>query len=267
MKEIQDGHLLFVSRHFEPGALKPRKAWRSIRKRISCPSWRLGYSLALAGAIAAVLLGVFIFTSDRYNRTVISADATAKTAILPDRSQVTLAPGSSLSFHKRHFAHKDRDVRMSGKLYYDVERNEALPFTIYSSEAVITVLGTCFQVEENLTCTSVDVISGRVRFASASDGGDAVELTRGMHAELPAGGVHPEVTTAAALNPAAWATHHFIYDDAPLEDVLDELSAVFGRKASCTAQGRRLSGEFSADSLEDAVSLIEATLDVKVTLP
>ena len=171
-----------------------------------------------------------------------------------------------LSFHKRRFAHKDRDIRQSGKVYYDVERNEAMPFEIHTSEALVRVLGTSFQVDASAVQTAIDVVNGCVFFAASSAVNEGIELTRGMHAELQAGALKPALVEAASMNPSAWATHHFIYDDAPLESVLEELSTVFGHIITCEQQNRRLSGEFSAESLEEAVSLIEATLDINLTV-
>ena len=265
MKEIQDGHLEFVSRHFDASALSARKAWRSVRKRVSAPRYTIGYIMAACAVTAAIVTGVFLFSTDSFNRTTVKAEAVARMVILPDRSQVTLAPGATLSFNRHRFAHKDRSVCQTGRIYYEVERNEALPFEIHTSAALVRVLGTSFQVNENADWTSVDVLSGRVLFAAAEEG-EGIELTRGMHAELYDGSKTPELTDAATMNPAAWATHHFIYNDAPLEAVLEDLSSAFGRTLVCDRPGHRLSGDFHADSLEDAVSIIETALDVKLTV-
>lgn len=266
MKEIQDEHLLFVAGHFEAGAFNTCKAWKNVSKRISIRHYLPGYILAASAMAAAIVLGVLVFTSDSFNRTTVPAKATAHTIILPDQTRATLAPGATLSFHKRRFAHKDRDIRQSGKVYYDVERNEAMPFEIHTSEALVRVLGTSFQVDASAVQTAIDVVNGCVFFAASSAVNEGIELTRGMHAELQAGALKPALVEAASMNPSAWATHHFIYDDAPLESVLEELSTVFGHIITCEQQNRRLSGEFSAESLEEAVSLIEATLDINLTV-
>ncbi len=266
MKDIQDSHLEFVARHFDASALSTWKAWRSVRKRISAPRYTLGYIVAACAVAAAIVAGVFVFSSDSFKRTTVKAEAVARTVILPDRSQVTLAPGATMSFNRHRFAHKDRSVRQTGRVYYEVERNEALPFEVHTSAALVRVLGTSFQVNENDDGTNVDVLSGRVLFAAASEDSEGIELTRGMHAELRDGSSSPELTDAATMNPAAWATHHFIYNDAPLEAVLEDLSSAFGRTLVCDRPEHRLNGDFHADSLEDAVIIIETALDVKLTV-
>ena len=264
MVEIQDEHLAFVAKHFDSEAFSTREGWGVISNRVQPPRRFWGYALALTGVLAALVLGVFFFKNNRY--THIDADESSISVILPDRTMATLAPGSSMSFHKRHFAHKNRNVLMKGKIFFNVERNEALPFVVSTADALITVVGTSFQIEKTDSITSVDVLAGRVRFSSASQGGKAMELTDGMSAKLLRGAIYPEPTTAATVNLAAWATHHFIYDNTPLEVVLDDLNAAFGHQVNCSVCNRKLSGEFDADSIEDAIILIETTLDIKLAL-
>lgn len=58
------------------------------------------------------------------------------------------------------------------------------------------------------------------------------------------------------------------YDNAPIGDVLDELSAYYGHKLvlqGSTAE-RRISGEIEATSLEEVVEILEATLDVEIEI-
>lgn len=266
MIEIQDDHLEFVAKRFVAGALNPLKAWRNVRKRISRPRIQYGYILAAGVAAAAIIIGVFAFNPDRYNQTTVAAEATARTVILPDRTRATLAPGATLSINRRRFAHKDRTVKQDGKVYYDVEYNEALPFEVRTAGAFVRVLGTVFQVDGSSDYTSVDVVSGRVLFTSVSKDSEGIVLTRGMHAGLHAGSLKPELSEASSMNPAAWANHQFVYDDAPLDAVLQELSSVFGRTVTCPQQGRALNGEFHAETLEDAVGIIEAALGLKLTV-
>lgn len=58
------------------------------------------------------------------------------------------------------------------------------------------------------------------------------------------------------------------YDNAPIADVLDELSAYYGHKLVLqgSAAERRISGELEATSLEEVVEILEATLDVHIEI-
>lgn len=72
------------------------------------------------------------------------------------------------------------------------------------------------------------------------------------------------------------------YDNAPIGDVLDELSAYYGRELalqplglkqaqSTIGDGQRqgglcISGEIEAASLEEAIDVLETTLDIKIDI-
>lgn len=59
------------------------------------------------------------------------------------------------------------------------------------------------------------------------------------------------------------------YNDAPIEEVLSELSSYYGHTVvlqSASASGRQISGEIEATSLEEVVEILEATLDVEIEI-
>ena len=269
MKEIQEEQLRFVARHWKAGRFNPRRAWRHLRalgtfrssghhSGMPLPRWALATAVA-----AAVVTGLFLFYRDPM--TVVPATATVQTVVLPDGSQASLAPGASLSFRRHGFGRRDRSARMTGRIFFCVARNESLPFEITAEEGFVRVLGTRFQVEADSSGTAVDVVDGRVLFCSVQ-AEDGLVLTKGMHAELPSGAVMPTLDEPATPNPAAWATHTFIYDNTPLEDVLRELSAHFGHPLGSDERDRKLTGEFESDDLTEIISLIESALDIHISL-
>nr|WP_295921899.1 FecR family protein [uncultured Dyadobacter sp.] len=64
---------------------------------------------------------------------------------LPDGSVVVLSPRAQLAVHKA-FNQKNRDVRLLGEAGFDVHRDPARPFFVYSGDIITKVLGTTFQV-------------------------------------------------------------------------------------------------------------------------
>ncbi len=260
---MKENILEFVARHFTPGALDIRKAWKKVsagHRQIRRP---LYYAFAAALAAAAAVLLVYRMPERRME---VPAREQAHTVILPDNSTAVLAPGASMSFRSRRFAHGDRTVRMQGKVFFQVSRDEAHPFKVEASDALVTVLGTQFQVSVTDGGTSVDVVSGKVSFCQRNNPQAAIVLEKGASAKLPAGAAAPGLSAPEVVNPAGWATHTFTYSDTPLESVIKDLESCFGREVRCDATGRRLSGTFRAETLEDAVALIEETLDVKISI-
>ena len=55
-----------------------------------------------------------------------------------------------------------------------------------------------------------------------------------------------------------------MFDNAPLADVLKELSAHFKVELSCPTKGKTLTAEFESDDLDEIIMLIEKSLNVKI---
>lgn len=62
---------------------------------------------------------------------------------LPDGTAVWLNAGSKLSY-SQGFGIDNRDVRLEGESYFEVSRNENLPFCVKTKEVKVRVLGTKF---------------------------------------------------------------------------------------------------------------------------
>lgn len=84
----------------------------------------------------------------------------------------------------------------------------------------------------------------------------------------------PATTATAPTTPYRYITPKaesivLKYDNAPIDDVLRELSTYYSRPLVLvdeTAHDRCISGEIEATSLEEVVEILEATLDVKIEL-
>lgn len=82
---------------------------------------------------------------------------------LPDGSTVTLNSASEIRY--RNTFSSDRTIELTGQAFFDVERNEELPFTVISGELSTTVLGTSFDInaypdEDRM---HVAVVTGKVK--------------------------------------------------------------------------------------------------------
>jgi transmembrane sensor len=106
-------------------------------------------------------------------------------------------------------------------------------------------------------------MSGKVRFSGPED--DGIILTAGQSGQL-SGGV-PVRCEPAGPNPAAWAGGRFRYDATPLGTVLAELSDYYGVRLSVgsgNGEGKCLTGDFSTDSLDEILEIVESVLEVSV---
>ena len=259
MSHSEDRHLDFVLKHYKEGAFDTQKAVERFRNAKGIkpkPRRHWIYAVSAVSVAAAVLLGIFLFTGKEVSQWV---EITSGNAVLPDGTSVMLADGSSLSYRMEG----KREVRMQGKVYFDVSSDESRPFEITAGDAFVRVLGTEFMVDATASKATVYVAEGKVLFARNSRA-EGVILTEGMGAELIEDEEIPQIQEVADANQIAWQRGSFIFDQTPLKDVLDCLSKHYGVSFAATDLSKKLSGEFYTDDLDLIIELIESALDVTI---
>ncbi len=296
MENYQERNLRFVLKHYRKGALDTGKAIAGFNAHVSekgAPEVETGRSplrgtrpgnagrpvwLSVVSTAAAVAVGAFMYfnTGSRRWTEFATADA-VRTCVLPDNTVVTAAPNSSVRFRKGRTFSRNRQVEMTGKVFFQVAKDPGHPFEITSGAGYVKVLGTEFQVEEIadteknsnhdiIARTEVSVRSGKVFFSKTPES-EGLVLTNNMSASLDGKGNIP-ILINLAPNPEVWATGVFEYDAVPLRKVLDELSGYYGVPLSIVGEadqyGRRLTGSFDAEDLDEIIGIIEDTMDITI---
>jgi ferric-dicitrate binding protein FerR (iron transport regulator) len=128
---------------------------------------------------AACLLGAAAFTGYRlyqdrrgkdvlktflaeHKNTAVQEPDTMRMVVLPDGSTVRLEEGSHLYYVRD--ANARREVFLTGEAFFDIKKDAARPFYVYTSRVITKVLGTSFRVKE-LTSgqkTIVTVTTGKI---------------------------------------------------------------------------------------------------------
>lgn len=272
MKTNEDRMIDFVAKSYEENRFDPKKALArsqngTLHRSLSL-SKRTVMLKRIIGIAAAVIVGIFLYTSWRTSWTDYMAYDIPQTFTLPDSSSVTLAPGATLRLQR----HKDnRLVQMTGKVYFNVRHDDRAPFRVDAGSGFVKVLGTRFQVDSR-DPISVSVVSGKVLFSAIRSGEEALILTKGQSAVLDPAASKPVEITPKHPNPAAWATGEFIYDNTPLPEVLSELSEYYDvtlvafDAGHSSGESRSLSGEFSTSSLQEILNLINSALGTDIQI-
>ena len=252
----------FVLKHYQEGKFDTQKAidrFNEVHGIVQKPRRRiLPWVSGMVAAAAAVVLCVFLFR-DNGQQIQLMADAQMKEFVLPDGTEVTLAPGSKLTFGEK----SPRNTALEGKAYFEVAHDEAVPFEITSDGAFVRVLGTKFMVDAGSSVKEVYVTEGKVLFAKSSDS-EGVILTKDMHATLSESDAVPVLAMEPDVNSIAWQRGSFIFDKTPLKEVLETLSEHYKVSFAATDLDKQLSGEFYAEDLDLIISLIESALDVHI---
>lgn len=163
-----------------------------------------------------------------------------------------------------------REVTIAGKVYFDIRHDEARPFRIKGSGFVINDLGTKLQVssstdENNMTVTDVIVSEGEVSFSRDGNSARTVNVRAGQASHLNSGAEQPEIIVAAS-NKMTWATHKFHFNNAPLSEVLSDLSDYYEVSLHCNDMNHSLTADLNADSLDTIISIINETFDIDIQI-
>ena len=253
----------FVLKHYQEGKFDTRKAidrFNEAHGIVQKPRRRvLPWVSGIVAAAAAVVLCVFLFRGNEQQMIELIANNAVKEFALPDGTEVTLAPGSKLSYSEK----SPRKTQLEGKAYFEVARDEAVPFEITADGAFVRVLGTKFMVDAGSSVKEVYVTEGKVLFAKSSDA-EGVILTKDMQATLSPDENVPVIAVEPDVNSIAWQRGSFIFNKTPLREVLETLSKHYKVSFAATDLDKQLSGEFYAEDLDLIISLIESALDVHI---
>jgi transmembrane sensor len=187
---------------------------------------------------------------------------------LPDGTRVALGMASRLRY-ARAFGDSARDVYLDGDGYFEVAHDSLHPFAVHTSTSIVRDVGTKFGVRAYDASPSTEVIvtEGVVSFATPVTG-DRLVLRANDFLRLERDGrsttlVHG-VATADYL---AWTEGRLVFQDAPLHEVIAELSRWYDRDllqlADTSIGSRRLTASFTNESLPIVIDRIALSLDLR----
>jgi transmembrane sensor len=181
-----------------------------------------------AAAILLVVLGSMWFLATRHKnqpafvQTFTAPPGSYKTIMLPDSSVAHLFPGTTLTIAK-DFNVKERNVTITGRIFFEVKHNPARPFYVHSGELLTRVLGTSFEVmapDSNLA--SVIVRTGKVGVLYG--GQHLSDLTSGKRLQYSLQQRKFMIDEVDAALVCEWWNHGMVFNQAPLAEVLQQLS-------------------------------------------
>lgn len=222
--------LTVVALDKEPLAPSPRPK----REGTNLKRWAMGLGVAAGLILCVVWLPLVVkhFQVKEY----ATALGEQRTIQLADSSIVTLNADSRIQLHVDR-THRDIEL-LRGEALFKVAHDPARPFTVQTATAIVTAVGTQFNVYERPNGTRVSVLEGRVKITpigNPSKGGNggsgtanvvpATEsLSAGQEAQVTPDGAIQRNAKADVTKTVAWRERRLIFDDAPLEDIVYEFN-------------------------------------------
>lgn len=216
-------------------------------------------AIAVAAAVL-LMIGSYWWINREQTITEFTLNGEQKTITLPDRSEVTLNAGSSLTYQKNAWS-KKREVILSGEAYFSVIKDET-PFEVNSEGVLTRVLGTTFNVRSRDGKVEIACLTGKISVTTSDSA--SVILTPGL-ATLVKKGLAPEVPfTFDSRKKINWMIGEMYFEREPLVNVIKEIERQFNVQISM-AKGNELTftGRLERSSIQKALNVICLTAGMK----
>jgi transmembrane sensor len=249
-------------------------AWQRIAARIGDPDAAAQPAapprrwLLRAAAVTLLSAGAAVFALSRSGAAPEAAYwatgiGETRDIVLPDGSQVRLAPSSTLRI-AGDFADSERRVLLAGTAYFDVQRAEPGRFVVAAGTVETTVLGTRFVVRAyDDEPADVGVVEGRV--SVTAPGGAVAEVEAGERALVRDGRVRVQRDDIRPL--LGWRDRTLLFRDATLADVARELERWYDvdvEIADARLEQRRITLSAHDVPLTEVLDLMQAALGVRI---
>ncbi|QSE98060.1 FecR family protein [Fulvivirga lutea] len=222
--------------------------------------------LKVAAAILLIFASTFIIYKYLFSDSLIihqTADAKQE-YVLPDKSIVTLNANSSISYTSE-FGSTTRAIELKGEAFFEVERNEKLPFIISAGDARVTVLGTSFNVSTTSSATEVVVSTGLVALSSQSTD-KKIELGVGDAGKLSSQGELIQYKNEDT-NFNSWKTGLIVFESTSLKKAIEDLNKVYKSSISISDEVTatcEVTATFDNQPLDSVLKVLTSTLDLTI---
>tara|TARA_B100000809_G_C15088152_1_gene512200 strand:+ start:590 stop:1501 length:912 start_codon:yes stop_codon:yes gene_type:complete len=206
-------------------------------------------------SILVITLGVyFTFFNDSF--TQVQTLASQKTMVeLPDLSQVTLNADSEIKFSKKDW-NDNRSLNLNGEAYFKVAKGKT--FDIITSQGVVTVVGTAFNVKQRDSYFEVQCFEGIV---SVTAGSHTKKLLAGDSFRLLNSAFTQDKTT---ISKPEWISNRSMFKALPYKTVLAEIERQYDIKiiVEDIETNRLFTGGFMHDNIENALLSITHPMEL-----
>ncbi|MEP6595517.1 MAG: FecR family protein [Ginsengibacter sp.] len=281
-------------------------SWKHIQRKINHSSRQIvpinGAKKWIAAAVIILITGAsfFIFKTNRFTihnelalqqkLNKISTQPGSKTKVqLPDGTQVWLNANSQLLYNGENFAKKQRTVNLTGEAFFDVTKNEKIPFVIHAGVVTITVKGTAFNVKAYPKQKGIEttLIRGLVEITTSQDPERKIVVKPNEKITIPSEVIVEEDSKANSsenslytisrlqknekhiLSEIVWIKDNFEFDNQTFQDLSPQLESWFSVKIHFGDEAikqKRFSGSIEKETLEQTLSAMQISFPFEYSI-
>ena len=224
------------------------KAFENFRNRVESQkeiqsTSRRGFSLSALwryAAVVAIIIAVGCISywqgevnvKDTFADISVEAPLGSKTKLyLPDGTLVWLNAGSRMTY-SQGFGVDNRKVELEGEGYFEVKRNEKIPFFVKTKDLQLQVLGTKFNFRDYPEDHEVVVslLEGKVGLNNLLREEKEAVLSPDERAVLNKANGLLTVASVTASNASQWTDGYLFFDEELLPDIAKELERSYNVK-------------------------------------
>jgi transmembrane sensor len=180
--------------------------------------------IAAVAAAACLVLALFATTTQTPHGDYITAQGEIRDIVLSDGSHVHLASSSRINVR---YSDGFRDIELlEGQAFFDVTRHPDRPFRVQTGQALVSVLGTAFDIDKSADHVSVAVKEGTVSVQPTVNSKAPQILKKGDAIDVAEDGTFARFTTSSDYI-AAWRDGRFIVNDRPAGEVVAALKRYY----------------------------------------
>lgn len=256
------------------------KSWEELHSRLKIDGLldnperkKTSFNFYLIRMAAIVIIGLMIAVAAHYfksanspsdlNSIHLSAVGNVNSYTLPDGSRVFLNNNSKLTYSITF--NKNRVVKLKGEGFFEVMSDPENPFQIKTKNAVISVLGTKFNVKEKQNITEVLVESGKVQLQK-NQNSPGIIMTQGDFGMSD--GETESLELNSDMNYLSWKTREFIFSDNRLQDVIKVLEDSYHIEINIEDErigDLKLTSSYSQQSIDAILKTICVVFDLSCT--
>lgn len=206
-------------------------------------------------------------TKQTYSETVIEAPLGSRTKLyLPDGTLVWLNGGSRLAY-SQDFGVGNRNIQLLGEGYFEVRRNEKIPFEIKTKDLQVRVLGTKFNFRNYPEDAEaiVSLVKGKVALNNLlKEEKEEAILYPNQRVVLNKKNHQMQIESVNASNASQWTNGYLFFDEELLPDILKELERSYNIKINIindSLKTYRFYGNFirREQSLQEILDVLSST--------
>lgn len=264
----------------DPANVNVDQAWNSLKNRINQyaeieskhQTKQRSLSFYLTRVAAVFIIGILIYSIYQYQANQIgqiqltSNDMALTDNPLPDGTIISLNHNTTIEY-KEEFSETERRVKMTGEAFFDVEPDATRPFIIEAQDAIITVLGTSFNVKALDEEAAVEVLveEGIVELSNP-------DKTQSTKLRIGEKGIYLKKTnevkkeTDLDVEALYWLNKTLLFRDTNLSVVFETLEQLYHVKIEVENEQIlkcELTAKFSNESIDNIIDHISTIFELK----